>query len=54
MADQRDGTATDGEPGEQPATAIRRPWRTPRVIVSDAGDTQNASNILDDGAQSIS
>ena len=54
MSDERETTARDLEPDEPHATSSRRPWRTPRVIVSDAGDTQNATVVLDDGAFSVS
>jgi hypothetical protein len=54
MNEGREETTTDREPGEPHATPSRRPWHTPRVIVSDARDTQNASAVLDDGPQSVS
>lgn len=54
MSDGPEPTATDPEPSEQHATSSRRPWHTPRVIVSDARDTQNATVVLDDGAFSVS
>ena len=54
MSDGLERTPTDGEPDEQHATAIRRPWHTPRVIVSDARDTQNSTVVLDDGPESVS
>jgi hypothetical protein len=55
MSDGRDETATDQEPREQHETSSsRRPWLTPRVIVSDARDTENATVVLDDGPSSNS
>ncbi len=36
---------------QQPA---RKPWRTPQVILADAGDTEISSDLIDDGPQSIS
>ena len=32
----------------------RKPWRTPHIILAEAGDTQTASNLLDDGPSSVS
>lgn len=54
MSDAPERPAPNKEPGEQQATTSRRPWSTPRVIVSDAKNTENLTIVNDDGPSSVS
>ncbi len=52
---KHDHTTADRESPETPRRTERRPWQTPHVIESTiARRTESASNLPDDGPQSVS
>ena len=52
MRDARFKIETDQERAMQ--ESARKPWRTPRVIESDAKNAETATVLLDDGPSSVS
>jgi hypothetical protein len=44
MSELRNTGSVGFEAREEPLAAVKKPWRSPRVIVSEAAQTENASN----------